>query len=185
MNISWVLADSVALDPTLDIDLLKNIGAFWGSWRTWRAYSTDNVICHDQSKAVELITRNFQERCNFYIPESIYHSIGRPEGVKLYQGEFVHDVVQQEEIVAIHLAAATSEIVLLLGFDLTELVPDSDRLKTHQAHHHRNLLRQAIKNNEQVQWVVVDHVDPLDPNLVDLPNISTDSLATMLTLSPD
>jgi hypothetical protein len=185
MNISWVLADSVTLDPTQDIESLKQIGALWGSWRTWRACNTDNVICHDQAKAVELLKRNFQTHCNFYIPDSIYHSIGRPEGVKLYQGEFVHDVIRQDEIVAVNLAAATSEIVLLLGFDLTVLVPNSDRLKTHQAHHHRNLLRQAIKDYEHVQWVVVDHFGKLDPNLVDLPNISTDSLATVLTLSPD
>jgi len=185
MNISWVMSDSVELDPTQDIGSLKQVGALWGSWRTWRACETDNVICHDQTKAVELIKRNFQTHCNFYIPNSIYHNIDRPEGVRLYQGEFVHDVIQQEEIVAVHLAAAASEIVLLLGFDLTELVPDSDRLKTHQAHHHRNLLRQAIKDNQQVQWVVVDHLGPLDPNLINLPNISLDSLQTVLTLSAD
>ena len=185
MNISWVLSDSVELDPTLDITALKKIGALWGSWRTWRACGTDNVICHDQSKAVELINRNFQSYCNFYIPNAVYHNIGRPEGVKLYQGEFVHDVIQQEEIVAVHLVATNSEIVLLLGFDLTELIPNADRLKTHQAHHHRNLLRQAIKDNQQVQWVVVDHSNPLDPNLIDLPNVSSDTLQTVLTLSSD
>jgi hypothetical protein len=185
MNISWVLSDTVVIDPTIDVGSLKNIGALWGSWRTWRAYSTDNVICHDQSKAVELIKRNFQNYCNFYIPNSVYHSIDCPAGVKLYEGNFVHDVINQEEIVAVHLAATTSDIVLLLGFDLTELVPEPDRLKTHQAHHHRNLIRQAIKDYEHVQWVVVDHFGKLDPNLVNLPNISTDSLTTVLTLSSD
>ena len=44
MNINWVLADQVVLDPTVDIDAMKAIGSFWGSWRTWRAYGTDNVI---------------------------------------------------------------------------------------------------------------------------------------------
>jgi hypothetical protein len=185
MNISWVLADSVSLDPTQDIESLKQIGALWGSWRTWRACSTDNVICHDQDKAVELIKRNFQTYCNFYITESVYQSINRPEGVRLYQGEFVHDVIRQEEIVAIHLAAATSEIVLLLGFDLTKLTPDPDRLKTHQAHHHRNLLRQAIKDHAEVQWVIVDHTDPLDPILADLPNVSVDTLQGVLALATD
>jgi hypothetical protein len=185
MNISWVLADSVTLDPTQDIESLKQIGALWGSWRTWRACNTDNVICHDQEKSVELIKRNFQTQCNFYIPESIYHSINRPEGVRLYQGEFVHDVIRQEEIVATHLAAAISEIVLLLGFDLTKLIPDPDRLKTHQAHHHRNLLRQAIKDHTEVQWVIVDHSNPLDPILADLPNVSVDTLQGVLALAPD
>lgn len=183
MKISWVLADSVILEPTQDITELKNIGTFWGSWCTWRSCQTDNVICHAQSKAVELIRRNFQNYCNFYIPNSVYLSIDRPDGVKLYQGDFVHDVIRQEEIVALHLAATTSDIVLLLGFDLTELSPDTDRLKTHQALHHRNLIRQAIKDYEQIQWVVVDHPEPLDPNLINLPNISTDTLQNVLSLA--
>lgn len=185
MNISWVLSDSVELDPTVDVAQLKNIGAFWGSWRTWRSYSTDNVICHDQAKAVELLKRNFQNYCNFYIPNSVYQSIDCPTGVKLYEGNFVHDVVRQEEIVSAHLAATTSDIVLLLGFDLSELVADPDRLKAHQAHHHRNLIRQAIKDYDTVQWVVVEHSGTLDPNLTNLPNISVDTLDNVLALAPD
>mgnify|MGYP003353248558 CR=1 FL=1 len=30
MNISWVLADSCVIDPTVDIDTLKEIGPIWG-----------------------------------------------------------------------------------------------------------------------------------------------------------
>jgi hypothetical protein len=185
MNISWVLADSAVLDPIQDLADLKRIGAFWGSWRTWRAWQTDNVICHDMSKSADLLKRNFQANCNFYIPNSVYSSLDRPLDVKLYEGAFVHDVDRQEEIVALHLAASTNDIVLLLGFDLTELKADSDRLRSHRAHHHRNLLRQAIKDHDHVQWVIVDHPDKLDPNLVNLPNVVTDTLATVLTLSPD
>ena len=185
MNISWVLADSVVIDPTQYIDALKNIGPFWGSWRTWRAYQTDNVICHDQTKAVELIKRNFQTQCNFYIPNAVYTSIERPSGVRLYEGEFVHDVIRQEEIVALHLAATTSDIVLLLGWDLTELRPDSDKLRAHQARHHRNLLRQAIIDYDQIQWAVVDHLGPLDPDLTNLDNLVTDTMQAVLALATD
>lgn len=185
MNISWVIADSAVIDPTQDVATLKHLGAFWGSWRTWRTYQTDNVICHDQTKAAELITRNFQKQCNFYIPNSVYTSLDRPDGVRLYAGEFVHDVVRQEEIVALHLAATTSDIVLLLGWDLTELPLDADRLRSHQAHHHRNHIHQAIKDFNQIQWVVVDHTDDLDPNLANLDNISTDTLQAVLALAPD
>jgi hypothetical protein len=111
--------------------------------------------------------------------------LDRPQGVRLYEGEFVHDLDHHEEIVALHLAATTSDIVLLLGFDLAELCPDPDRLKNHQTLHHRNLIRQAIKDYEQIQWVVVDHPEPLDPNLINLPNISTDTLQTVLAFSHD
>jgi hypothetical protein len=185
MNVSWVLADATALDPTQDLVQLKNIGSFWGGWRTWRACATDNVICHDMTQAAELIKRDFHRCCNFYIPNDIFVSLDRPLGVNLYEGKFVHDVIHQEEIVALHLAASTSDIVLLLGFNLAELCPDPDRLKTHQALHHRNLIRQAIKDYEQIQWVVVDHPGPLDPNLIDLPNISTDTLQTVLAFTQD
>ena len=185
MNISWVLADSAEADPTQDVADLKRLGAFWGSWRTWRAWQTDNVICHEQSKAAELTRRNFQTNCNFYIPNSVYTSLDRPEGVRVYEGDFVHDVERQEEIVAIHLAATTSDIVLLFGFDLTELKPDVDRLTTHRAQHHRNHIRQAIIDFDQIQWVIVDHTGELDPNLANLENVMQDTLQSVLALAPD
>ena len=185
MNISWVLADSTPADPAVDVAELKRIGSLWGGWRTWRAWQTDNVICHDQSKVAELIKRDFQNNCNFYIPNSVYTSLARPNGVRLYEGAFVHDVDRQEEIVAIHLAATTGDIVLLYGFDLTELEPNSDRLLSHKAHHHRNHIRQAIKDFDQVQWVVVDHPGELDLNLANLDNVVTDNLKTVLASGPD
>ena len=181
-KISWVLADSAVLDPTQDIEELKRLGKFWGSWRTWRAYQTDNVICHDIVKASELVQRKFQNSCNLYIPDSVHANLDRPNGVQVYAGEFVHDVVRQEEIVAMHLAATTSDIVIMLGWDLTELAPNTDRLLTNQAQHHRNLVRQALSDYNQIQWVVVDHAGPIDPNLTDLDNVVTDTLATVLKL---
>ena len=181
-KISWVLSDSVVLDPTLDIGEFKKIGAFWGSWRTWRAFQTDNVICHDQVKTSELIQREFQNLCNLYIPESVSASLDRPPNVKVYAGEFVHDVIRQEEIVAMHLAATTSDIVILLGWDFSALTADTDRLIASQAQHHRNLARQAFINYNQIQWVIVDHKGPVDPNIANLGNIVTDSLDTVLTL---
>jgi len=185
MNISWVIADGAELDPTQNIDALKKLGSIWGSWRTWRAYQTDNVICHAQVKADELVKRKFQERCNFYIPDSVNVLLGRPPGVRLYAGDFVHDVIRQEEIVALHLAATTSDIVLLLGWDLTKLKPNPDRLESNQAQHHRNLFHQAIKDYSQIQWVVVDHPDPLAPSLLALENLVTDTMDTVLALATD
>ena len=181
-KISWVLADSVVLDPTQDIKDLKRIGPFWGSWRTWRACQTDNVVCHDQIKASELIQREFQNLCNFYIPDSVHANLYRPDGIQVYAGEFVHDVVCQEEIVAMHLAATTSDIVIMLGWNLSELIPNTDRLLANQAQHHRNLVRQAIMDYAHIQWVIVDHTGTVDPNLTDLDNVVTDTLDTVLNL---
>ena len=185
MNISWVIADSAELDPTQNIDALKKLGPIWGSWRTWRAYQTDNVVCHNQVKADELVKRKFQERCNFYIPDSVNVSLGRPAGVRLYAGDFVHDVIRQEEIVALLLAATTSDIVLLLGWDLTKLKSNLDKLESNQAQHHRNLFHQAVKDYGQTQWVVVDHPEPLAPSLQVLENLVTDTMDTVLALATD
>lgn len=179
-KISWVLSDTVALDPTQNISDLKKLGPFWGSWRTWRACQTDNVICHDQVKAAEFVQRKFQNLCNLYIPDSVYVSLDRPERVNVYAGEFVHDVIHQEEIVAMHLAATTSDIVIMLGWDLTELVTNADRLQASQAQHHRNLLRQAFINYYQTQWVIIDHASTIDPNLTNLDNVVVDNLASVL-----
>ena len=137
LNISWVLADTVVLDPMQELEPLKQTGAFWGSWRTWRAWQTDNVICHDLSKADELLKRAFQAACNFYIPNSAYVALNRPMGVQVYEGDFVHDVVRREEIVAMHLAASNSDVVLLMGFDFAEQAKNPDRMQEHQAQHYR------------------------------------------------
>jgi hypothetical protein len=183
MNISWVLSDTATLDLSHDLEQMKRLGALWGSWRTWRAFQTDNVVCHDQQKAAELIRRDFQSRCNLYMPNTIHANLDRPQGVYLYGGEFAHDVIRPEEIVALHLAATTSDIVLLLGWDLGELKPNDDRLASHQAQHHRNMMHQALKTYDKVQWVVVDHPEPLAPNLARLENVIPDSMDSVLTFA--
>ena len=182
MNISWILADDLLIDPTIDIADLKRLGTFWGSWRTWRAFQTDNVICHNQNKAAELIKRDFQRNCNFYIPNSVYTSLAHPNGVRLYEGEFVHDVVRQEEIVAMHLAASTSDVILLLGFDWQEQSKNPNRLLEHHAHVYRTLIKYCIENNSEVQWVLVDHPDEIMKSMSKISNLTKDTMDTALSL---
>lgn len=181
MNINWVLADSTTLSPEVDIKQLKNIGSLWGGWRTWRDCQTDNVVCNNMVKADELLKRRFQDLCNFYIPNSIYQTLNRPNNIKLYEGSFVHDVDHQEEIVSMHLAAGSSDIVLLLGFDWAEPSINSDKLLEHRARNYRGMTRRAIADNSHVQWVLVDHPGPIMKDLVDLPNLSTDTMDNVLT----
>jgi hypothetical protein len=180
MNINWVVANGYIPDPTINLERLKACGAFWGGWQTWRASGTDNVICHDMGKASDLIQRAFHAVCNFYIPNSIYASLDRPVGVKLYEGAFVHDLDNQEDIVALHLTAGISDIVLLLGFDLSESNPLPDRLQEHRATNYRNLIRQAMKDNAQTQWVLVDHDQPVGKDFEELDNLTRDSLNNVI-----
>ena len=182
MNIGWVLADAVVLDPTQDLAQLKNIGSVWGSWRTWRACATDNVICHDMKQSDILLTRQFQKQCNFYIPNDIYVALNRPIGVKLYEGKFVHDIDQQEEIVAMHLAAGYNNIVLLLGFDLQDRPKNSDKLTENRIQHYRNLFRQVVISNPNTQWVLVDHPREIGKSFASLNNLTKDSMSSVITM---
>lgn len=180
MNISWIIADGADLDPTIDTKALKNIGSLWGSWKTWRAFQTDNVICHDTTKADELIKRQFHKHCNFYIPNSSFIVLGRPEDVKVYQGDFVHELDHHEEIVSLHLASGSNDIVLLLGFDCSEQEKNPNKLLEHKAHNYRSLFKQAVLDNPQVQWVLVDHTLPLRKELTNLENLTQDSITNVI-----
>lgn len=183
MNINWVLANDLFLDPSINVENLKNTGSFWGSWSTWRAYSTDNVICYELKKAQELIRRNFQANCNFYIPNSIYASLGRPQGVKLFEGSFMnHAAEKEDEIVALNLASTVSDIVLLLGFDLSVKEPKLEKIEEVKAKNYLGLFAHTIKSHPTVQYILVDHSNNLIPELEILENISQDNLTNIIKI---
>ena len=177
MNIKWVLADDLILDPTIDINRMKKIGTFWGSWKTWRAYNTDNVVCHNTKKAEELIKNEFQKTCNFYIPNSVYTVLNRPPKVLVYEGDFMgHKVDNQDEIVAMNLAANSADVLLLVGFDWSEQVSELDTERELCAKNYRGLVLQAIKSNPDVQWILVDHPKELRAELTELSNLDKDTM---------
>lgn len=181
MNISWVFADTVVLDPTVDSKVLKEIGPLWGSWKTWRQCQTDNVICHNLAKAEELIKRNFNTHCNFYIPNMNWVTLHRPENVRLYEGSFV-DEFQPEEIIAMHLASSQSDIVLLVGFDWQDQEKNPNKLLEHRFQAYRSLITNAIQSTPEVQWVLVDHPGKIMKSMSNLPNLVTDTLENCLGL---
>jgi hypothetical protein len=182
MKISWVFQQNAVLDPTVHIPQLKNIGSFWGSWHTWRGCQTDNVVCHNLAKADELIKRGFHNTCNFYISNSVFQGLMQPQGVKIYEGDFVHDLDFHEDIVSLHLASSVSDIVLLVGFDFKETPKNPDRLLEHRAHNYRSLIKQAIKDNNLVQWVVIDHPEPIRLDLLELENLTKDTMNNVIDM---
>ena len=181
MKISWVIATDYRMDPMTDIGKLKSVGSIWGSWQTWRSCSTDNVICHQQRKCRELLDRAFQAVCNFYIPRSLYETLARPVGIKMYDGEFEHELDHVEDIVAMHLAAEDSDIVLLLGFDLVMPKNITDRFEQHKLVNRHGLIRGIIAGKERTQWVAVD-TENLDKNYQMLTNLTCDNLENVLQL---
>jgi hypothetical protein len=185
MNINWVLANNIDLDPTIDLKKIKNIGSLWGSWRTWRACQTDNVICHNGVKASELITKKVNTVCNFYIPSTVFVALDTPDQVLNYGGDFSHDIHEQDEIVAMHLAATVSDVVLLLGFDWSSRPLPAEADKKLLRHNYINLVREAVAGNPQTQWVLVDHDKNIMPELIKLPNLTKDTLDNVFSMLTD
>ena len=181
VKISWAVASDYRLDPAVDIEQIKSVGPVWGSWQTWRGCNTDNVVCHQQQKSRELLDRAFQAVCNFYVPRSLYEPLGRPVGVRFYDGDFDQEVDAIEDIVALHLAAAGSEIVLMLGFDLVMPETVTDRFERHKLTNRHGLIRSVISNRHLVQWVAVD-IQNLDKSYQTLSNLTCDSLRNALQL---
>lgn len=182
MRVNWAVATGYSIDPTISLDVIKGIGPLWGSWHTWRSCGTDNVICHSAAKARELLDRAFQAVCNFYVPRSEYEFLKRPVGVKLYEGNYQEQLDAIEDIIALHLCGSASDIVLLLGYDLGSIPNDLPKLDHHRMINRHGLIRSAIANTAQTQWVVVDHPRDLDKAYQTLPNLTCDSMSSVLQL---
>ncbi len=182
MNVSWIFNSLYHLDPTQDIETIKNIGATWGSWKTWRSCGTDNVICDDVIKCRELLKRQFQKECNFYIPKRYFQDLGRPVGVKFYEGEFTEQMDFVEDIISMQLVSGVSDIVLLMGFDLSKPPATNDQFLRHKIQNRLGLIRSTIVNNSQIQWVLVDHDNDLDKGFQNIPNLTCDKMENVIQL---
>lgn len=177
MNINWAIADGIVLDPTIDISHLKNIGSFWGGWKTYRTCSTDNTICYDKDRARELIKNRFNEMSNFYVHASLFTEQKLPPRIWTFGGDFEHEVENRDEIISIHLCSGISDIVLLYGFDWSTI--SLDRLSPH----YRGLTYEVIKSNPNIQYVLVDHDKKLDAKYKDLDNLTQDTLKNVLAIA--
>lgn len=180
MRISWVITETAHLDPTIDISGLKNVGPFWGSWKTWRSWTTDNVVCHDAQQARDLVSKNFHQRCNLYLPSSAYQDLDRPMGVQLYEGNFHQIIDYPDDVVSMHLASGNSDIVLMLGFDLADKNLDHDKLAKHKWISYQRYAQQIITDASSVQWVMLDYKAEISKELKKVPNLQFDTLENVL-----
>lgn len=180
MRVSWIIADAFA-SATIDPEQLKSLGPIWGSWRTWRAWNTDNVLCGDLAKSQELLQRAFQAVCNFYVPAKNFALVGRPSGVKTYEGHAPAGQDCADEIVAMHLAASSSDLVLLLGYDLQEITTE-DRYQRHTQQNYAAVFRATLNCYPQVQWVIIDHPGDLQLSVRTIANLTCDQFESVLQL---
>lgn len=180
MNISWLLGSE--WDQHVEkAQRLKSVGPIWGPVQTWRDFGTDNVICYDLSQASNLIKRNFQQSCNFYIHEDFYSQLERPEFVNLFGGKFDADMFHKEVVICSHLAASTSDIILMLGVELD----DKKLTDKYDQHRYTNYFRGIRKliSESSTQWVCIDKEKTnIDDSILALSNFSVDSLENVETL---
>lgn len=179
MRVCWIISEEFA-STHITPEQLKDIAPSWGSWRTWRAWSTDNVICHDATKAQELIQRAFHSVCNFYTANKNYAQLGRPAKVQLYEGDFPGTLDRPEEIIAMHLVAEQNDLVLLLGFDLSDKTFD-DKYETHKQQNYFNAFRATVNTYPQTQWILIDHPGSVTKKIT-LPNLTKDSFDSVMQL---
>lgn len=177
---SWIIADGFS-NASIESADLGNIGSTWGSWKTWRAWSTHNVLCADSAKARDLVGRAFQAVCNLYIHKNIYADIGRPTGVKLFDGEFPAEFECVEEIIAMHLIAEQNDLVLLLGYDLSD-ASQEDAYEKHKRKNYLAAFASSARMYPDTQWVLVDHKLDLAENISSLENITCDTYDNVLQL---
>lgn len=181
MRINWVFADGYKLNPSAEIEQIKNIGATWGSWTTWHTCRTDNVICHSLSKAQELVSYGLHSQCNFYVPQQHYKELGNPSRVNQYHGNFEHDVDHAEDIVALHFVSSISDLVLLAGFDFGKITDTVDKSSQTKIQNYHGLIRAVIGSNT-TEWIAMDQTTDLAPIYQNLPNFTCDTMKNVLQL---
>ena len=180
MKINWVFANDTVMDPTEDVAALKASGQFWGSWKTWHTCKTDNIICYDSSEADKLIRKRFNQVANMlYLPVKCEEKFGVLPKVTYFHGEFQHDVINHDEIIAMHLASVSSDIVILYGFDWST---EADATMGIKLTNYRNLVSEVIRSSPKVQWVVVDHIGKLFSELDGAENILMDTMKNVKSL---
>jgi hypothetical protein len=150
MQVCWALSEDIgkgAIDPAK----LKNVAPIWGPYNTWREYRTDNVICHDNKKAKDLIARAFHAIFNLYLPKTSYIELGRPVGVKLYEGDFKDPLINnKEDIVTLNLVSDNYDIVLMYGWDLSPVDETLDKVEQHKQKAYRHNIATIIESTLQL-----------------------------------
>lgn len=176
MNIAWVLAEHSLLPADVPNDLMRQLAPIWGSWRNIRGFGVDNAICYDSAQSHRLLDQGYADLCNLYVSLEVKKDVENPR-VKVFGGSLDFDIDSRDDIVSLHLAASTNQIVLLIGFDLAEI-----KNSTQKRQDYLELVYQTMNQYPGVQWVVVDHPQPLWSKLQGLSNITCDSMTNVLNL---
>ena len=182
MKTCWVISEDASAG-SVDPSALSNVTSTWSNVAQWREFQTDNVVCSDLKQAIQLIRKAFHAVTTLYVPRDNYTELGRPVGVRLYEGEFKDNAVaNKDDIIMLNLASPDNDIVLMYGFDLSPVSQDLDALEQRFIKAYRHNVATIIKSNPDVQYVLVDYTLELADNIKGLDNLTLDSLDAVLEL---
>jgi hypothetical protein len=159
MNIAWAISENLHLPPKYSTQQLHDIAPIWSSWRAWRAYQSDNCVASNQTEIEFCIQHQYYQHCNLYLPDSYDLRISAP--IRRYSGSGHMARPGLDDVIALHLAAAHQDLILLLGFDC------------------HDTLRSVIKQYHKCQWVLVGLDQILDADIVE-DNFTCDNLDNVL-----
>lgn len=184
MNICWVLSEDIP-SGFVKHEILTSVGPIWAPLSKWREYQSDNTVCYDLREAKQMIGRAFHAVTHFYVPKDRYIDLGRPVGVRLFEGEFKDSAISnKEDIIILNLVASTHDIVLMLGFDLTPVDPIDDKVQERKLKAYRHNIKTIIADNPTTQFVLVNYgkKTKLANNFTDLENLTRDTLESVIEL---
>ena len=174
MNVVWIIGQEIK-DGIIEPTVISDIGPSWGSYRTWQEYKTDNCVCNDLRDAKDLIKRGFNTVCNLYLPEVFYTELGRPANVQLFGGTFDNDnYPYKDDLVAINLGCLHADIVLMIGFDLSEITLAGTEY-TDRANYYLNI-KGYIEKHPEKQFVLINNIKEISNVFDSLDNLNEDSV---------
>jgi len=181
MKLRWVLSEEIP--NNLDISIVQDVAQIWGSWKTWKEYKTNNCICTDTAKAMDLLKHAFHALTNFYIMQDSYTKLGSPQNVKLFNGSFKNNnISNKDDIVALNLATIDADIVLMSGFNFSPLLSSQDDISRMAREEYYFNIRELMKTNSNVQFVLIDYMQELASWAQELENLSFDNMNSVKSL---
>lgn len=182
MKVSWIISEDISAD-LIDPQIIKDTGVSWGSWKIARTYTPDNCICTRNTEASPLIQHGFQNTCNLYITQASFKSLGNPANVRLFNGQFKNNnISNKDDIVALNLAVANMDIVLLAGFNFRPLLNTDDKPNRLAREEYYFNVREIIKAFPTTQFVMVEYMHELASWAHELDNLTLDTIDSVKNL---
>jgi len=182
MKTCWLLSQEIPND-FVDREILTSVAPIWGPLTIWKQYQCDNTICYNLKDARDMIKRAFHAVTHFYVPKDFYADLGRPVGVRMFEGEFKDNAISnKEDIIGLNLVAPAHDIVLLVGFNLGPVSDELDPIEQRFLKAYRHNIKTIIQDNPNTQFVLVNYEQELAENFKDLDNLTIDTVDSVVEL---